>query len=137
MSSDDRDGLPPSALPFDVPATLTRPPSAVHLRTQVLPTLWHAWTSAAAALGGPDGEAVEDDIRTRLLAVFDASVVAFAEEARAQGATVTAIVRLLSVLERAAEEELDGDAAPRARRGVLRDRAGRVAMAAYYRTTEA
>ncbi|HZF69054.1 MAG TPA: hypothetical protein VEZ47_13515 [Gemmatirosa sp.] len=136
MSSDERDADPPAPLPFEVPGTLTRPPNAVHLRTQALPALWQAWSAAAAAMTA--GEAVvTDDIRARLLATFDAAVTAFAEAARAQGATVTAIVRLLSLFARAAEDEVAVDDAPRTRRDALRDRAGRIAMAAYYQSPEA
>ena len=135
MTSDEPDDQAPTPLPFDVPATLTRPPSAAHLRTQVLPTLWHAWTAAAAA--NAEDDHAGDDARARLLGAFDAAVVALASEARAQGATVTAIVRLLSIVDRAAEEEVEQEGAPRGRRGLLLERAGRVAMAAYYRAPEA
>jgi hypothetical protein len=136
MSSDEHDAEPPAPLPFEVPGTLTRPPSAAHLRTQALPALWQAWSAAAAAMSAGEAES-GDDIRARLLATFDAAVTTFAQAARAQGATVTAIVRLLSLFARAADEELEVDDAPRTRRDALRDRAGRIAMAAYYQLPEA
>ena len=124
----------PSAPPgYAGPGTLLG--AALRLRTAVLPTLWATWVAATADPGSEEpggrpagGPAADDASRDARLAAFDAAVADFAAEARASGASVTTVIRVLDVLAR----EIAADGAP-PRSDALRQRAGRAAMVAFYR----
>jgi hypothetical protein len=114
----DDDWRPPPA-----PAPKLLSSSALRLRVSALPTLWSAWATAFHATQTADGAPRPD-----LLEAFDAAVVDFTLAAREQDAAPSTILRVLDILAR----EIVGEASVQRGR-TLRDRAGRVAMTAFYR----